>query len=71
MEKAGHWCQNFILVEGEPFVAREPAGNSLFDPKRYRTKYDVIPNLPDEGGQERDLTSACANDAVWLRRVRA
>jgi hypothetical protein len=28
----------------------------------------VIPNLP-EGGQERDLTSACTNGAVWLRRI--
>jgi len=27
----------------------------------------VIPNLHAEGGQERDLTSACASDAVWLR----
>jgi len=31
----------------------------------------VIPNLPDEGGQERDLTSACVNDAVWPQRIRA
>src|SRR6267154_952289 len=29
----------------------------------------VIPKLPAAGGQERDLTSACTDNAVWLRRV--
>src|SRR6266496_6628754 len=34
-----------------------------------RSQVIVIPNLPTEGWQERDLTSACAENEVWLRNI--
>jgi hypothetical protein len=37
----------------------------------YRSQVIVIPNLPAEGWQERDLTSACAENEVWLPRIEA